>query len=177
MEIKVMSCTGHRPPKLNGEYDYDGPCSEYLISEITRILIEEKPDKAVSGMAIGSDTLFALVCLELGIPLLAAIPFIGQEKKWPAKSQRLYNKILNNLLTTIHIVSEGDYSIAKMHIRDEFMIDKLTYKDSRLLAIYDGSGGGTHYTVQYAIKNNKNIIYINPNGWKKPEAEQPLLFN
>jgi len=171
--MKIMSATGHRPHKLNGEYDYDGPCSKYVISEITRILVEEKPDKCISGMALGSDTLYALVCLELGIPLLAAIPFIGQEKKWPAKSQRLYKKILSNPLTTKKIISEGGYSVEKMHIRDKYMVDEA----NQILAIYDGSGGGTHYTVQYAIKNNKDIIYINPNGWKKPEAEQPVLFD
>ena len=167
-----MACTGHRPHKLNGEYDYDGPCSEYLIGEITRILIEEKPDMAVSGMAIGADTLYALVCLELGIPLLAAIPFIGQEKRWPAKSQRLYNKILSNSLTTKKIISEGGYSVEKMHIRDNFMVDET----SKILAIYDGTKGGTHHTVQYAIKKNKDIIYISPNGWKRPDVEQPSLF-
>lgn len=172
-EIKIISCTGHRPSKLNKEYDYKGPCSTYLISQLTDFLVAEKPDKCISGMALGADTLFALVALQLGIPLEAAIPFKGQEKKWPYQSQQLYNKILDNPLTTKRIISPGGYSIESMHKRDRYMVDEC----DKIVAIYNGTKGGTHYTVQYAISEAVDIKYIHPDGWKEKAPQQNGLFD
>ncbi len=94
----IIAITGHRPNKLNNEYDLNGPCSSYLREEITKILLSEKPEKIVSGMALGVDTLYALLGIELQIPVIAAVPFIGQESRWPYKSQMLYREILDNPL-------------------------------------------------------------------------------
>jgi len=173
MEIKTYSCTGHRPHKLNQEYDYDGPCTKYVYKEILRILAEDSPDVCISGMAIGADTLFALAALELEIPLIAALPFIGQENRWPEKSKKIYREILNNPLTTKKVVSEGGYSAHKMHLRDMYMVDEA----DKVLAVFNGTKGGTYYTVKYAIKNDVDIIYVDPDAWKEKDEEQLSLFD
>jgi len=167
----ILACTGHRPHKLNREYDYDGPCSRYLVSEITKVFTKEKPEKAISGMAVGSDTLFALVALEMGIPLLAAVPFAGQEKKWPSNSQKIYQKILDNPLTTRHVVSPGGYSLTKMQTRNQYMVDNC----NKLLAIHNGSKGGTYNTIQYALNIGRDMIFVNPDNWKN-NVKQKSLF-
>lgn len=172
----IIAVTGHRPGKLNKEYDYIGPYSDYLRKRIKKVLLDRQPVRTISGMALGVDTIFAQVSLELKIPLLAAIPFIGQESQWPQKSQDLYNRILNHPLVTSHIVCEGPYNSAKMQIRNEFMVDEA----SLLIACWNGTLGGTMNCVRYAEKQkNKEIFYINPEGWKIDQAQidpQPQLF-
>jgi len=175
-----IAVTGHRPHKLNKEYDLQGPYSDYIRQEIRKILLKHQSTlvQAISGMALGVDTLFALEALDLKIPLLAALPFQGQEGKWPYKSQKLYNSILENPLTTTHIVCEGGYNSAKMQIRNEYMVDALAQPDSKLISIWDGSSGGTMNCVRYAEKQGTTIIRINPDGWRKEEHNvQPSLFS
>lgn len=168
----ILAATGHRPNKLGNEYEYVGPYSDYLRREIVDLIKELKPTRCISGMALGVDTLFCQTALDLEIPVIAAIPFAGQEGKWPNKSQRLYRTLLSNKLVTTHIVCEGGYNSAKMQIRNEWMIDNANH----LVAVWDGTQGGTMNCVRYAEKKNINIHRINPTGWIKTKKIQNELF-
>ena len=166
-KIKI-AITGHRPSKLNNEYNLDGPISEYIRSKIIIILdkIEENRceiDYLISGMALGVDTLFALLAFRRGIKLIAAIPFEGQEKVWPQSSKSNYSLILNNPLTTKKFISEPGYATWKMQKRNEWMVDNCDL----LIAVWDGSEGGTANCVKYAKKVKKPILHINPLNFKQ----------
>lgn len=154
----IYAATGHRPNKLGNEYDLVGPYSEYIRGELKTILRNMKPEKVISGMALGVDTLWALVALELNIPVIAAIPFEGQERMWPAKSRSLYNLILTDKRVTKHVVCEGGYAAWKMQKRNEWMVDNCDI----LVAVWDGTFGGTGNCVAYAKSVDKGILRINP---------------
>lgn len=153
----TVAFTGHRPDKLGFEYDYEGPYSEYLFQEIGCILKDIKPTKGIVGMALGVDTIAALECLYQGIPVTAAIPFKGQESRWPEKSQEIYKKILAHKLVTPVYVCEPGYHYRKMQIRNEWMVDRCDV----LIAVWDETEGGTFNCIKYADKK-KQIIYIDP---------------
>ena len=109
-------------------------------------------------MALGVDMWFANVAHKLGIPFIAAIPFIGQEKAWPESSQRTYHTLLAKAHDKV-IVCGGGYAPIKMQTRNEYMTNKCDI----LIAVYNGNlSGGTFNCVQYAKSINKEIIYINP---------------
>jgi len=46
-----------------------------------------------------------------------------------------------------------------------------TDKADKLLAVFDGSSGGTGNCVKYAKSKGKTIILIDPNGWKKETVD------
>lgn len=152
----IVSFSGHRPNKLGG-YKEPNPIKEAIKAEIRRLLIELKPEKVISGMALGVDQWAVEVCLELGIPFIAAVPFEGQERMWPHKSKLYYHELLQQA-KEIEIVSEGGYAPWKMQIRNEWMIDKCDI----LIAIYDGTEGGTHNAFVYAEKISKETYRIDP---------------
>lgn len=156
----IYAATGHRPNKLGNEYQMVGPYSDFIRKEIKAILLHDKPNVIISGMALGVDMIFAQCGIDLGIPVIAAIPFKGQESKWPFKSIRVYQNILANKLVCQKIVSEGDYSAAKMQTRNEWMVDNCDV----LVAVWDGTPGGTGNCVKYAESKNKKILYISKIG-------------
>jgi uncharacterized phage-like protein YoqJ len=162
---KKVAVTGHRPDKLNNEYDGVGPVSDNIRKKISEILLQEKPDLVISGMALGVDMIFAEVALDLKIPVLAAIPCNGQEKIWKTHQQKRYNDILNNSLTVKHIVTDGGYAGWKMIARNKYMVDRLGEKDI-LISFWDGTPGGTAQCTDYAKKANKRVITVNPNELK-----------
>lgn len=159
----IIAATGHRPNKLIFEYDMTGPMSNWIANEIDMVLDAYKPEMCISGMALGIDMLFAACALYKKIPVAAAIPFEGQEKMWPEKSQDIYNKLLAHKLVTKYYVCEPGYAAYKMQLRNEWMTDRCDL----LLAVWDGSAGGTGNCVKYAIREQKEIIYINPKDFLK----------
>lgn len=154
----IVAATGHRPEKIGG-YEWDAPQRVWVRKRIERALIDLNATRAISGMALGVDQDFAYVCIELAIPFTAAIPFVNQECRWPASSQRFYDWLLERADDVV-VVSKGDYAAYKMQVRNEWMVDHCDV----LLAVWDGSNGGTGNCVTYAMRPsiNRRIERINP---------------
>lgn len=152
----ILTCTGHRPQKIGG-FSIPNPTYNYIWAETEKHLLDLKPDKCITGMALGFDTIFAEVCIKLGIPFISAVPFINQEKIWPKESQDKYNTILKKACEVI-IVCEGGYSAKKMQIRNEWMCDN----SDLVLACWDESSGGTGNCINYARSIGMKIIIIDP---------------
>lgn len=156
----IVAFTGHRPDKLGG-YNLPNDTYNLVCQKIESALKELKPEKVIVGMALGVDQWAAHIAVKLGIPFIAAVPFIGQEGVWPAQSKTIY-KILLAKASEIVIVSEGGYSAQKLQIRNEWMVNQLLNPEDRLIAIWDGTKGGTGNCVEYATNAGKEIYRINP---------------
>ena len=152
----IVAFTGHRPDKLGG---YKLPNDTYIkvCRDIDWLLKELNPEKVISGMALGVDQWAANIAYKLGIPFVAAIPFEGQELAWPEASQKTY-RLLRKLASEEVIVSPGGYSADKMQVRNIWMVDNC---DS-LIAVWDGSKGGTGNCVEYARSVDRKIYQIDP---------------
>lgn len=155
--MTILAITGHRPDKLPGQYDLSHPFYSALEERLREIITEVQPVKAFSGMALGVDQFFAELCTKLGIPWVAAIPFVGQERIWPEESKQKYQEILSHA-TEVVIVTPGNYAAYKMQIRNQYMVDNC----DKLIAVWDGTAGGTGNCVQYAFEKKKQIIRVNP---------------
>lgn len=157
----ITAATGHRPEKIGG-YDFYAPQRAWVRAQIKRALIDLKTTRGISGMALGVDQDFAYVCIELAIPFTAAIPFVGQEDAWPPHAQEWYEWLLIRAADVV-VVSPGEYTAAKMQVRNEWMVDNCDV----LLAVWDGSKGGTGNCVNYAYYTyGHSFIYrINPNDY------------
>lgn len=156
----IIAATGHRPDKLGG---YNISASRLLISIAEQYLkqqielhhIAEKKLTVITGMALGWDTIVAIVCADLRIPYIAAIPCINQEKTWNYAAQTLYNFLIQRA-EEIVFVSNEPYSPELMQLRNEYMVNRA---DS-ILAMHDGSAGGTGNCVKYARQQKKPIVNL-----------------
>lgn len=161
-----IAITGHRPNKLGNDYDLTSPLIKKIKDRILIIImnnssptqLDNKEITLISGMALGIDTLFAKIAIENNIPFIAAIPCVEQYKMWPDESIDRYFDIVNHPLCTQHYCTDSVYNTTCMQIRNEWMVDNCDI----LIAVWDGSSGGTANCVKYAESKNKQIIYINP---------------
>lgn len=148
-----VAFTGHRPDKLGG-YDAANPTrdrvKEALRKELNLLRREDPALCAITGMALGVDQWAAEVCFELGIPYLAAVPFQGQERVWPDHAKTHYEYLLRRA-NAVHVVSDGGYAAWKLHKRNQWMVDNCDL----LLAVWDGTGGGTASCVAYAVERKR----------------------
>lgn len=152
----IVGFTGHRPDKLGG-YKVPNPTYIKVCQKIDTTLRDLQPEKVISGMALGIDQWAANIAYKLGIPFIAAVPFEGQESAWPQPSQKAFRLLLKRA-SEIVIVSPGGYAPAKMQIRNEWIVDN----SNKLIAVWDGSPGGTGNCVNYAKSKNRDILFINP---------------
>lgn len=148
----ILAGTGHRPNKLGG---YGADVSKRLIDLARAALMKYRPDEVVSGMALGWDTALALAAIELAIPLTAAVPFEGQEKKWRPEQQQLFHEIIARANTVV-VVSPGAYAFWKMQARNEWMVDRAT----GVLALWNGGAGGTGNCIEYARARQVEIVNL-----------------
>lgn len=163
--MKKACFTGHRPHKFSFGYEENHPdCAKIKksIKDAILISIEDGYDYFISGMALGVDTWAAEAVLEMkeefpNIKLEVAIPCAGQEKRWRKEAQERYSNIVKKADIIYHVSTEV-YQSWLMIKRDEYMIDS----SDRVIAVYDGTPGGTQKTFDYGIKKNKEWIKIDP---------------
>lgn len=163
--IKNNTCcfTGHRPQNLLWGYAEKG-LKFYLFKEKLKETIKNTINEGyihfISGMALGVDMVSAELVLELKkqynyITLECAIPCVDQPRKWSEESKKRYNNIISRA-DKITYVSKQQYFNGCMQNRNKYMINS----SSLLIAIFNGSNGGTKCTIQFAKKNNLNIKFI-----------------
>lgn len=145
-----IAITGHRPGKLYG-YSLSDPKYTILKEKLKMILKKYKATTAYTGMALGTDMIFANAVLDLkkegvDIRLVAVLPCVNQDKKWSKKDQKRYNEILQAADEVI-LLSEAEYSPELMRIRNRWLVDHA----DMLIAVWDGSSSGTSNCIQYAI--------------------------
>lgn len=153
-KMLTVGVTGHRPDKLGG---YSQEVKDRLREFAKMQLQAIQPAQVITGMALGWDQAVAQACVDLGYSWWAFIPFAGQERKWPAETQSYYHDLLSKA-TGVKTICEGEYAPWKMIKRDEAVVQSCWI----LLALYNGTPGGTHKTVEFA----KELRRITHNCWE-----------
>lgn len=163
-----ISCsfTGNRPQKLPwGLNEKDPRCvslKKRLEEEIQKA-IDNRYRHFISGMALGVDQYAAKIVLQksienpcLNITFEAAIPCKNQQTTWAREQQLKYLEILAicDKITTISKV----YTDTCMMDRNKYMIDNC----SLLIAVSNGTLGGTMKTIEYAKQKHIEIIVLTP---------------
>ncbi|MEL6439115.1 MAG: SLOG family protein [Cyanobacteria bacterium J06621_8] len=143
--VSVLGVSGHRPSSLPGQYSEFA--SRALVDTASYVLNLYRPEKVISGMALGWDMAIAQCALEQGIDLIAAVPFKGQSQRWNAVDRARYEAILSRAHQTV-VVSSGSYSPQAMQKRNQWMVNNCT----QLLALWNQNQArsGTKNCVNYA---------------------------
>lgn len=171
-----IAATGHRPPRLGLSY---GPADNKLLTMFAKQMLTDSMEgyenvSIISGMAQGWDQAVAHAAILLNLPLIAALPFEGQESRWPYAGRKRYDAILGHAEEVV-TVSKGGFDSKKYLVRDEWMVNNC----DAVLALWDGTEeGGTYYTVRYA--KEFDIPYINAwipwesYAWKEKYGGKPV---
>lgn len=176
----IIVVTGHRPKKIGDIYDLYHPLYKSIGWEMRNFLLERILDlkegeilTGVSGMALGIDTLFALIILRLKreypgkIKLNCIIPCKGHSNRWNKDAKRRYNDILKQADEVIYTSNAKYVNYSTMYKRDEYMVDLLDKEDGYVISVWNGfKSGGTYHTISYAEERHKKIFNINPLNYK-----------
>lgn len=157
--------TGHRPEKLPWGYDERDPRCLALKARLDRA-VEEAWEKGmrhfICGMAQGADFYFCEAALALrarrpGVTVEAAIPCEEQASRWPEADRERYFRLVEQC--DYETMVQRHYDRGCMLRRNRYMVDR----SAMLIAVYDGTLGGTMYTLQYAMKRKLDLVILDVN--------------
>lgn len=161
--------TGHRPDKLPWGLDERDPRCAALKRSLLREtegLYRRGFRHFITGMAMGCDLYFAETALELrekypGLTVEGAVPCPTQAERWPEPLRRRWRDLLDQC--DLETVVQQHYDRWCMFRRDRYMVDR----SAAVLAVFDGTPGGTQYTLNYAMDKKLAILLLDP---ARPEA-------
>ncbi len=158
---KITTCcfTGHRPKDLflfNDETDV----FNNILSAVYSAVKDGYTDFLCGG-CIGGDFLFAEAVImarsempDRDIKLHMCLPCRNQAELWDRADRARYSSYLE---TADSIVCLNErYVKGCMHERNRYMVDR----SSLLIAAFNGSPGGTAYTVKYAKKLGLRVVNL-----------------
>ena len=160
---KSLCFSGHRSDRLPQSNEEMEKLKVRLWEEIDKA-IEDGVDTFYVGVCYGWDLLCAEAVLKRKrvikladpkiIKLIAVVPYEEQAKNWKESDREIYYDILaqcDEVITLNTRYTQGCY-----HERNRYMVDH----SNKLICYYDGSSGGTAYTVKYAEQKQLQIINL-----------------
>jgi len=135
---------------------------EWVRGELVTCLRATPALVGVSSLAIGADTLFARVVLELGGLLSVVLPFHDYENRFNSPEERVEYRTLVRQASTIEVLhrsgaDEEAYYAAGRRVAD---LSEL------LIVVWNGKPagglGGTADIVKYARQRGKRMVWLNP---------------
>lgn len=156
---KTCALTGHRA--LSADFS-----AERLREQLLR-LIGKGTDTFLCGMARGFDFAAAEVLLalkrEYPLRLVACVPCADQAKGFSAENKKKYENLLNACDETV--ILHESYLNGCMFERNRYMVDRADF----VFAYLARKKGGTAYTVNYAKRKGKPVLFYG-------EPEQLTFF-
>ena len=159
---KTCCFSGHRPNKLPWGTDETDPRCMELKRQI-RHALDEAYDRGyrhfICGMAKGADLYFCEAAQSLrddrpGVTVEAAIPCETQADKWSEADRIRYFDLVG--LCDFETMVQHHYDRGCMLRRNRYMVDHA----SLLIAAFDGTMGGTMYTITYAMRQGVAVEVI-----------------
>lgn len=152
--------TGHRPGKLPWRYREEDPDCVALkqrIADAVETAYQEGYCHFLCGMAQGCDLYFCEAVLDLRsrhpeVTVEAAIPCPTQAEGWPSDQRERYARLV--AACDFETLVSDRYTASCMQRRDRYMVDHA----SLLIAAFDGTPGGTRYTMEYAMRRGLQIV-------------------
>lgn len=158
-----IGVTGHRPEKLIGgwkAYQNGGDGLYIPVGFLNHYFRALGVTELVSGMAVGFDTI-AAYALDEDCKLHAYIPFEGHHKKWQKYEQDAFEHIMEQSYVIPHIpeFKPTTYQEVCMMLnkRNQDIVDSGI---EVLVALWNGTPGGTGNCVKYAQKQGVTVLNV-----------------
>lgn len=117
-------------------------------------------ETVIQGCAMGWDLALGVAAQDLGISVHSYVPYKGHGKDWKTFYREVHAEVLSKSAEIY--APDVPFSRETLLQRNKDMVDSADY----VLALWDGSPGGTKHCVNYANLSEKKVVNLWKN-WKK----------
>jgi uncharacterized phage-like protein YoqJ len=161
----ILAVTGHRPTKLlvqDAQFKEELAARNAALEANTRAMLKWAlnslgAQQLITGMALGVDQWAAEEAIALKLPFIAAIPCRNQDRFWGHEAQKRYSDLMKHAARVTY-VTEKEYEAGCMQLRNEWMVNHA----HMVVAVFDGTAGGTANCVRYALEQKRRVFRYNP---------------
>ncbi len=145
---------------ITGHQDLANPA--WVKAELIRLLrVEDPPLAGISSLAVGADQLFADAVLECGGKLQVIVPFEGYAASFDEQGRREYERLVNRA-SRVEVLPDSASEEEAYLAAGKLVVDSSDW----LIAVWDGrpagGTGGTADIVDYARRQRKRYVHVNP---------------
>lgn len=168
-----MNCNPATAVAFTGHRTYCGEAPDAL-RQTVEALYAEGCRTFLSGMAAGFDLAAAETVLACraslpGLRLIAVVPFEGHINRFSTEDRERFGQITTAADETV--VLSAQYHRGVYMQRNDYLVAHA----ARVVAWFDGSPGGTFYTLRRALKAGRRVDNLCPAGPAFPPPA-PTLF-
>ena len=173
--MHTICVTGHRPKRLYG-YDLKDSRWSELYDRFQKMLVEKNCTDAITGMALGVDTIFALAVINLRdekkypIKLHCAVPCHNLSEPWFNDEDINRFQHILDVADEVVYVTDSDYVQGCLEKRNKYMVDH----SDEVISVWTGSAGGTKHCIEYAQYKGK--VVTNIINQKGELLNEPIIF-
>jgi ribA/ribD-fused uncharacterized protein len=149
-----VAVTGHRPLYFTPDQ------ANWAQGELERLAVKVRDEHgtrvALTGAALGADTVWARSAARAGLDLWAYVPFLTQPASWTPEDRKTWGQMLSLAQRTL--VLGAEYDVRLLHARNDFML-----RDADLvIAVMDPAKttGGTASTVAKARAAGRTLVIV-----------------
>lgn len=163
-EGRVCAFTGHRPSKYPYLAQENSEAYRRMEAEVLSLILKLAKDgysHFICGGALGADMLcekqvLALKAIRPHVTLELALPCPEHSAVWPESDKQALEQIAEeaDIITTVCPI----YTQFCMNERNKYMVERC----DTLVAIYDGTRGGTQNTLNMALDAGRHGTIISP---------------
>ena len=161
--MEAICFSGHRPeglPDRGRERGSNMDRLKFLVQQTVLTAAERGVHTFLAGGAAGFDLIAseAVLALKGDLPqlrLVLALPAKNQAASWPEPLKRRYDRLLL-AASQIYYASESDLSGTSMRQRNRYLVDHADGCIAYLMKMT----GGTLYTVNYALNQEKPVLNL-----------------
>jgi len=155
MMEKICCFTGHRPGKLDISEE---EVKNYLETAVLQA-VQDGYTTFISGMAPGTDIIAAEIVLRLRmdnptLKVVCAMPYRGFGQRWKNGWSERMQTIVTQADEVKYVCDSASRSSYQQ--RNQWMVDH----SSRVIALYNGTKGGTRNTIEYARKKGIPCVIL-----------------
>jgi uncharacterized phage-like protein YoqJ len=162
--MTVVAITGHRPKKIQNW--------QYVETQLKHAFHDLSATLVIQGMAAGVDLVAAKVAYQNHVPFWCAKPWkthkgtMGGSQGYVPSWEIYYEQALKHAERVIDVTDYESYPGSWVYQnRNEWMVDH----GDKVVAVWDGTPGGTANCVTYAQEQGRDIWLIDPKrmtvGW------------
>lgn len=159
-DARALCFTGHRPNKLGRTQQEEDELRLRLHQRIVQAF-SEGFTTFYCGMAMGADIIAGELVISLRqqypeLRLVAVLPFPDQSRGWPFSWRIRWTCLMRQADERVTLYP--GYCKGCYHARNQYMVDHA----QRVIAVYNGTPGGTAETIRYARKKGLAVEIIAP---------------
>lgn len=162
MNPSICCFSGYRPEKMPTDMPEGSPAFDDMLQRLRHAIVRASDDGCgcfLSGMSRGFDlwaaeTVLALMREGYDIKLWCAIAFPGMQEAWEPEWKQRYDAVLAQAAHIFPLYRR--YEPNCYTARDRFLVEQ----SGTCICFFDGTPGGTAYTVGLARRSGLKIVNL-----------------